>query len=179
MLLQKWEGEHTELMEELIVCIGKLQSYHRYCTGFCSSHHYCASSVWCYLAELVIAVGLMRYQSEIPNCISSKIWFMGQLSFSSFKFWPASTALYSHQCIVLGLFLCSRVMIQYLKIWRVYREVNWFLFCIYIAYMSSPCHIEVILSESETAVAKADDEEPAKKKESKKKLKRQKMQQRD
>lgn len=45
--------------------------------------------------------------------------------------------------------------------------------------MSSPCHIEVILAESETAVAKADDEEPAKKKESKKKLKRQKLQQRD
>lgn len=48
-----------------------------------------------------------------------------------------------------------------------------------LAYMSSPCHIEVILTEREDAVAKPDDEEPAKKKESKKKLKRQKMQQRD
>lgn len=49
-----------------------------------------------------------------------------------------------------------------------------------IAYMSSPCHIEVILSEKEQAVAKAavDDDAP-KKKVSKKKMARQKMMQRD
>lgn len=41
------------------------------------------------------------------------------------------------------------------------------------AYMSSPCHIEIILGEKEDAVAKPDEEEPVKKKESKKKLKRQ------
>ena len=46
-----------------------------------------------------------------------------------------------------------------------------------IAYKSSPCHIELFMSEKETVVPKpADLEEPqAKKKESKKKLKRQKM----
>merc|ERR1711893_437572 len=41
-------------------------------------------------------------------------------------------------------------------------------------FMSSPCHIEVILAEKETMVAKAE-EEPAKKKVSQKKLKKQKM----
>lgn len=43
-----------------------------------------------------------------------------------------------------------------------------------IAYMSSPCHIEVVLTEKEEVVAKAAEEEPAKKKVSKKKLARQK-----
>jgi len=42
------------------------------------------------------------------------------------------------------------------------------------AYMSSPCHIEVILTEKEDVVAKATEEEPSKKKLSKKKLARQK-----
>ena len=47
------------------------------------------------------------------------------------------------------------------------------------AFMSSPCHIELILAEREQAVAKPADDEPAKKKVSQKKLKRQKMMQRD
>ncbi|XP_013381730.1 60S ribosomal protein L17 [Lingula anatina] len=46
-------------------------------------------------------------------------------------------------------------------------------------YMSSPCHIEVILAEREQAVAKTAEEETTKKKESKKKLKKQKMMMRD
>lgn len=41
-------------------------------------------------------------------------------------------------------------------------------------YMSSPCHIEVILSEKEDVVAKVNDDEPSKKKLSKKKMQRQK-----
>lgn len=41
-------------------------------------------------------------------------------------------------------------------------------------YMSSPCHIEVILTEKEEVVAKVADDEPSKKKLSKKKLQRQK-----
>lgn len=49
--------------------------------------------------------------------------------------------------------------------------------CRIIAYKSSPCHVEIFLTEKESIVPKpADIEEPAtKKKESKKKLKRQKM----
>uniref|UniRef100_A0A0B6Y9C9 Large ribosomal subunit protein uL22 n=1 Tax=Arion vulgaris TaxID=1028688 RepID=A0A0B6Y9C9_9EUPU len=50
-------------------------------------------------------------------------------------------------------------------------------------YMSSPCHIEIVLAEKETAVpvpkASAGDEEPVKKRVSKKKLQRQKLLQRD
>uniref|UniRef100_A0A0K8TPN0 Large ribosomal subunit protein uL22 n=1 Tax=Tabanus bromius TaxID=304241 RepID=A0A0K8TPN0_TABBR len=42
-------------------------------------------------------------------------------------------------------------------------------------YMSSPCHIEVILTEKEDVVAKAPEYEPDKKKLSKKKLQRQKQ----
>lgn len=41
-------------------------------------------------------------------------------------------------------------------------------------YMSSPCHIELTLTEKEEVVAKPTDEEPTKKKLSKKKLQRQK-----
>jgi large subunit ribosomal protein L17e len=45
--------------------------------------------------------------------------------------------------------------------------------------MSSPCHIEIILSEKDEVVARANkEEEPVKKKVSKKKLNRQKMMQR-
>ena len=46
-------------------------------------------------------------------------------------------------------------------------------------YMSSPCHIEVILAEREQAIAKPTEEDQPKKKVSQKKLKRQKMQQRE
>merc|ERR1712243_339881 len=47
-------------------------------------------------------------------------------------------------------------------------------------YMSSPCHIEVVMSEREQIVPKPDEEESKKKKKvSKKKLAKQKMQQRD
>jgi hypothetical protein len=45
------------------------------------------------------------------------------------------------------------------------------------AYMSSPCHIEVILSEKEQAIAKPTEE--GKKKVSQKKLKKQKMMNRE
>jgi len=52
------------------------------------------------------------------------------------------------------------------------------LFCVvFSAYMSSPCHIEVILAEKEQAIAKPTDEE--KKKVSQKKLKKQKMMMRE
>merc|ERR1712135_242163 len=46
-------------------------------------------------------------------------------------------------------------------------------------YMSTPCHLEVILSEKEDVVSKVKDDEPSKKKVSKKKLARQKMTQRE
>merc|ERR1712127_840831 len=46
-------------------------------------------------------------------------------------------------------------------------------------YMSSPCHIEIVMSEREQIVPKPEEEESKKKKPSKKKLAKQKMQQRD
>ncbi|XP_011679723.1 60S ribosomal protein L17 [Strongylocentrotus purpuratus] len=46
-------------------------------------------------------------------------------------------------------------------------------------YMSSPCHIELILTEREQVVPKPEEEEEAKKKVSKKKLAKQKMMARD
>ncbi|CAF1141259.1 unnamed protein product, partial [Didymodactylos carnosus] len=43
-------------------------------------------------------------------------------------------------------------------------------------YQSSPCHVELILSEKENIMSRTtEDDQPQKKKESKKKLKRQKM----
>ena len=45
-------------------------------------------------------------------------------------------------------------------------------------YMSSPCHIEVILTEKDQAISKPEEEEK-KKKVSQKKLKKQKMMMRD
>ena len=53
--------------------------------------------------------------------------------------------------------------------------------CPFTAYMSSPCHIELILAEREQAVPRpgTTDDEPVKKKVSQKKLKRQKMMMRD
>lgn len=44
-----------------------------------------------------------------------------------------------------------------------------------IAYMSSPCHVEMYLVEKDEAVPKAEDEATQKKKVSQKKLKRQKL----
>ena len=43
------------------------------------------------------------------------------------------------------------------------------------AYMSSPCHVEMMLVEKDEEVRKPDDEAQTKKKVSQKKLKRQKM----
>ena len=50
---------------------------------------------------------------------------------------------------------------------------------VFPAYMSSPCHIELILAEKEQAIAKPAEEEDKKKKVSQKKLKRQKMMMRE
>ena len=52
------------------------------------------------------------------------------------------------------------------------------LSCLLIAYMSSPCHIELILSEREQIVERAEDEVEVKKV-SKKKMAREKMKQRE
>lgn len=96
----------------------------------------------------------------------------------------------SSNLVVDVAIFCSQVVAVMIRI-RMHLVVASYICCAYAfsvdvigcftftAYMSSPCHIEIILSEREDAVAKPDEEEPVKKKESKKKLKRQKLTQRD
>lgn len=57
----------------------------------------------------------------------------------------------------------------------LYLEVIVVLWISIVAYMSSPCHIEMFLVEKDEAVPKAEDDLAQKKKVSQKKLKRQKM----
>lgn len=66
------------------------------------------------------------------------------------------------------------------RVWNAFFffELHLILGSLFSAYMSSPCHIEVILAEREQAIAKPE-EEDKKKKVSQKKLKRQKMMMRE
>ena len=57
----------------------------------------------------------------------------------------------------------------------LYLEVPACMFSCVLAYMSSPCHIEMFLVEKDEAVPKAEDDSAQKKKVSQKKLKRQKL----
>lgn len=68
-------------------------------------------------------------------------------------------------CLFLHLFQVNRAPCLRRRTYRAHGRIN--------PYMSSPCHIEVILSEKEEVVTKVADDEP-KKKLSKKKLQRQK-----
>merc|ERR1711936_1520095 len=62
----------------------------------------------------------------------------------------------------------NRAPVMRRKTYRAHGRIN--------AYMSSPCHIEIVLVEKEQAFSKVSEEaEPAKKKVSKKKEKRQKL----
>ena len=54
-----------------------------------------------------------------------------------------------------------------LRTYRAHRRIN--------PYLSSPCHIEMILTEKEQIVPKPEEEVPQKKKRSQKKLKKQKL----
>lgn len=54
----------------------------------------------------------------------------------------------------------------------------YFIFCFCSAYMSSPCHVEMILSEREQVVQRTEDEVEVKKV-SKKKMAREKMKNRE
>ena len=65
------------------------------------------------------------------------------------------------------ILMVSKIILHIFKIFRAHGRIN--------PYMSSPCHIEVVLVEKEETFAKAS-AEPEKKKVSQKKLKRQKLQ---
>lgn len=72
----------------------------------------------------------------------------------------------NRELIIYFITIISRILNNYFLIVTV--------LIFFSAYMSSPCHIEVILTEKEDVVTKATEEEPSKKKLSKKKLARQK-----
>lgn len=84
---------------------------------------------------------------------------------------PRSNAIPSlttspNSIFLLSSFQVNRAPCLRRRTYRAHGRIN--------PYMSSPCHIEVILSEKEEVVAKVADDEPSKKKLSKKKLQRQK-----
>lgn len=72
---------------------------------------------------------------------------------------------YARSDKILCIFQVNRAPCLRRRTYRAHGRIN--------PYMSSPCHIEVILSEKEEVVAKVADDEP-KKKLSKKKMQRQK-----
>ena len=72
---------------------------------------------------------------------------------------------------IFNSFQVNRAPYMRRRTYRAHGRIN--------PYMSSPCHLEVILSEKEDVVSKVKDDEPSKKKVSKKKLARQKLSQRE
>merc|ERR1711979_138857 len=61
----------------------------------------------------------------------------------------------------------DHLVIEHIQVNRAHGRIN--------PYMSSPCHIELILAEKEEVISKPAEDEPVKKKVSQKKLKKQKM----
>uniref|UniRef100_A0A646QJG8 Large ribosomal subunit protein uL22 n=1 Tax=Hemiscolopendra marginata TaxID=943146 RepID=A0A646QJG8_9MYRI len=128
-------------------------------------------------------VPFRRFNGGVGRCAQAKQWGCTQGR------WPKKSAGFLLQLLknaesnadYKGLEV-DRLVIEHIQVnraphmrrrtYRAHGRIN--------PYMSSPCHIEVILTEKEQVVAKPQaDEEPAKKKVSKKKLARQKMMQRD
>ncbi|XP_065336906.1 large ribosomal subunit protein uL22 [Cloeon dipterum] len=122
-------------------------------------------------------VPFRRFNGGVGRCAQAKQWGTTQGR------WPKKSAEFLLQMLknaesnadYKGLDV-DRLVIEHIQVnrapclrrrtYRAHGRIN--------PYMSSPCHIEVILTEAEEAVAKASEEEPTKKKVSKKKLARQK-----
>lgn len=122
-------------------------------------------------------VPFRRYNGGVGRCSQAKQWKTTQGR------WPKKSAEFLLQLLknaesnadYKGLDI-DRLVIEHVQVnrapclrrrtYRAHGRIN--------PYMSSPCHIELILTEKEEAVAKAADEEPSKKKLSKKKLQKQK-----
>ena len=97
-------------------------------------------------------------------------------------FQDGSDIMQSHNVLIFLFFVLILIFISFCyqvnrapymrrRTYRAHGRIN--------PYMSTPCHLEVILSEKEDAVSKVKDEEPTKKKVSKKKLAKQKLSQRE
>lgn len=122
-------------------------------------------------------VPFRRYNGGVGRCSQAKQWKTTQGR------WPKKSAEFLLQLLknaesnadYKGLDI-DRLVIEHVQVnrapclrrrtYRAHGRIN--------PYMSSPCHIELILTEKEEAVAKAAEEEPSKKKLSKKKLQKQK-----
>nr|QBH72820.1 60S ribosomal protein L17 [Carausius morosus] len=122
-------------------------------------------------------VPFRRFNGGVGRCAQAKAWRTTQGR------WPKKSAEFLLQLLknaesnadYKGLDV-DRLVIDHIQVnrapclrrrtYRAHGRIN--------PYMSSPCHIEVILTEKEEVVAKATEEEPLKKKVSKKKLARQK-----
>lgn len=122
-------------------------------------------------------VPFRRFNGGVGRCAQAKQWKTTQGR------WPKKSAEFLLQLLrnaesnadYKGLDV-DRLVIDHIQVnrapclrrrtYRAHGRIN--------PYMSSPCHIEVILTEKEEVVAKVAEEEPSKKKLSKKKLQRQK-----
>lgn len=122
-------------------------------------------------------VPFRRFNGGVGRCSQAKQWKTTQGR------WPKKSAEFILQLLknaesnadYKGLDV-DRLVIEHVQVnrapclrrrtYRAHGRIN--------PYMSSPCHIELILTEKEEVVAKAAEEEPSKKKLSKKKLQKQK-----
>lgn len=122
-------------------------------------------------------VPFRRFNGGVGRCSQAKQWKTTQGR------WPKKSAEFLLQLLknaesnadYKGLDV-DRLVIEHVQVnrapclrrrtYRAHGRIN--------PYMSSPCHIELILTEKEEVVAKATEEEPSKKKLSKKKLQKQK-----
>ncbi|XP_055642235.1 60S ribosomal protein L17 [Toxorhynchites rutilus septentrionalis] len=122
-------------------------------------------------------VPFRRFNGGIGRCAQAKHWN------TSVGRWPKKSAEFLLQLLknaeanadYRGLDV-DRLVVDHIQVnrapclrrrtYRAHGRIN--------PYMSSPCHIELSLTEKEDVVAKATENEPAKKKLSKKKLQRQK-----
>lgn len=122
-------------------------------------------------------VPFRRFNGAVGRCAQAKQWKTTQGR------WPKKSAEFLLQVLRNAEanadykgFDVDRLVIDHIQVnraqclrrrtYRAHGRIN--------PYMSSPCHIEVILTEKEDLVSKVPHDEPAKKKLSKKKLQRQK-----
>jgi len=138
-----------------------------------------------FLKNVVIkkeCVPFKRFNGGVGRCAQAKQWGCTQGR------WPKKSAEFLLQLLknaesnadLKGLDV-DHLVIEHIQVnraphmrrrtYRAHGRIN--------PYMSSPCHIELILTEKEQVVAKPAEDEPIKKKPSKKKMARQKMMQRD
>jgi len=134
------------------------------------------------VVEMKECVPFRRYNGGVGRCAQAKQWGVTQGR------WPKKSAEFLLQLLknaesnadqkgldgdrlVIDHIQVNRAPKMRRRTYRAHGRIN--------PYMSSPCHIEVILAEKEDVVAKVKEEEPVKKKLSKKKMNRQKLTQRE